>query len=488
MKADRQRRRRAAVAAAAVLAILATAAALISASSVGAPALSEAAIRDAIRGGWAGGVIGGAWGAPVEFRFNGRIVPRRRVPRWSAARANRYTFERRTGPDETYVEIPFLRALAGDVLAGWPEWARLLRRSRFPLFVENLRARQNLRAGIAPPGSGDPAHNPYASDIGFQIESDWAGLVAPGQPGVAIDLAWRAGHVIGYGDGVYGGVMVAAMHAAAFGAGGVGQIVEAGRRAVPRGSAYRSMIEDVLRWHRLRPRNWKWAWRRLERRWNAHRASVKRDPRYVHHEFNIDQKLNGGYILLGLLYGGGHFARTIRISMRAGQDADCNPSNAASILGTWLGYRGIPRRFTRGLAWKRPIVGTAFTLRRAVRTTVAVARAVTAAGGGSVDGSRWTLPETNALAPIAERWPQRGNRRPSLSAGASVTGLTASFDAGAADADGIRGFWWSFGDLSDGVGPDPVHTYRRPGTYRATVWVADARGRTRARVVRVTVR
>jgi len=483
--------RRPAPAAASILlaALLALAAAAIGgASQARAATLPAAEVRDKIQGGWVGGVVGAAWGYPVEFRFNGRIVPRRRVPRFSMRYTNDFTFhQRRGGPDDSYAEIPFLRALEADVHAGWPEWGANFRRTRFKLFAENNRARMNLRRGIAAPGSGDYTHNPFAYNIGWQVESDFAGLVAPAQPGAAVDISWRAGHVVGYGDGVYGGVMVAAMHAEAFRADSLDEVIEAGRNAVPAGTAYRRMIEDVLRWHERFPGNWKRTWRRLERRWNAHRLSAKRDPRHVRREFNIDSKLNGGYVLLGLLYGRGDFARTIRIAMRAGQDADSNPSTAANILGSWLGHDRIPRRFTRGLAYRRPFEGTGYTLRRAIDATVAVAREVTLVGGGSVSAGSWETPASPLVTPIGEQWPLKRTARPRIIATAAVSGLDVDFAAAAEDPDGIRDIRWSFGDLSSSAEAAPEHTYRAPGTYRATVWAVDGRGRTGFRVLTVTV-
>src|SRR4051794_7628017 len=188
--------------------------------------IGSAEVRDKVTGAWLEALIGGAWGRPTEFHYRGRIVPAGQVPRWSADHANRYAY--RGESDETYVEIPFLDAtLEAGTDAGWPQWGAALASSDFPLFFANRRARENLRAGIPPPLSGDPAHNPFADDIDFQIESDWIGLAAPAQPGAAIDLAWRLGHVTNYGDGVYGGVMIAAMHAAAFRAASIGEIVEA---------------------------------------------------------------------------------------------------------------------------------------------------------------------------------------------------------------------------------------------------------------------
>ena len=199
------------------------------------------------------------------------------------------------------------------------------------------------------------------------------------------------------------------MHAAAFRARSVRAIVEAGRDAVPAGTSYRAMIEDVLRWHRRHPRDWKATWRRLERRWNAHTLERQARPA-IDSEFNIDAKLNGAYILLGLLYGGGDFERSIRISMRAGQDTDCNPANAASIIGTWRGCSGLPKRFrARARATGDSFSFTDYTLRRRDRgRRFAVARELTLLRGGGVSAGTAGRPRADpVVAPAASssgRW------------------------------------------------------------------------------------
>ena len=48
--------------------------------------------------------------------------------------------------------------------------------------------------------------------------------------------------------------------------------------------------------------------------------------------FNIDAKLNGAYIAMGLLYGNRDLDQTMLISCRCGQDSDCNPSNSGGVL------------------------------------------------------------------------------------------------------------------------------------------------------------
>jgi len=49
--------------------------------------------------------------------------------------------------------------------------------------------------------------------------------------------------------------------------------------------------------------------------------------------------------VMGLLYGDGDPDKTIEISTRCGQDSDCNPSSAAGILFTTIGFKNLPDRF-----------------------------------------------------------------------------------------------------------------------------------------------
>ena len=365
--------------------------------------------------------------------------------------------------DETYVEIPLIDALRRYGLqAEWAQLGQPFAESRFLLFGANDVARANLRAGILPPDSGAPAHNPYSDEIDFEIESDFIGLAAPAQPAAAVELAWRMGHIMNYGDGVYGGVMVSAMHAAAFRAKNVDEIVAAGQAAVPEGTAYRQMIDDVISWHRLHPGNWRTAWRLLTQKWGLpdHRPNRGEQP-----GFNISATLNGGHMLLGLLYGGGNFERTIRIAIQAGQDTDCNASNAASVLGTWLGRKRIPKRF-QGVAMNRRIAGTTYTLAKAISVNRKLAAQVTELRGGTAGGRQWQIPP-DALQPPAFEQLVPGDVPPVIaSTSVEPNGRTVRFqvDAGA----GIRDTWWSFGDLSGAHGQDVSHTYLQPGFIGST--------------------
>jgi hypothetical protein len=148
-----------------------------------------------------------------------------------------------------------------------------------------------------------------------------------------------------HGDGILGGMFVSAMYAEAFFESDPVKLVEAGLAALPAESDYAKLIADVLRWYRERPQDWKWNWQQIQDKWDRDEPC----PAGALRPFNIDAKLNGAYITLGMLYGGGDMAKTLDISTRAGQDSDCNPASAAGILGVVMGYNAIPAEWKNGI-------------------------------------------------------------------------------------------------------------------------------------------
>jgi hypothetical protein len=169
--------------------------------------------------------------------------------------------------------------------------------------------------------------------------------MAPGLPQASNEICHRAGRVMNYGDGIYGGMFVSGMYAAAFFEKDPRKVVEAGLACMPPQSPYAKTISDVLAWSKQYPDDWKKVWHLIEEKWNKREPC----PEGALRPFNIDAKLNGAYIALGLLYGNADFTRTMEIATRAGQDSDCNPSNACGILGTMIGYKGIPEQWKSGI-------------------------------------------------------------------------------------------------------------------------------------------
>jgi ADP-ribosylglycohydrolase len=79
-------------------------------------------------------------------------------------------------------------------------------------------AYMRLKHGIQAPESGSMALNGkvVAEQIGAQIFIDGWAMVAPGDPQLAADLAYRAGSVSHDGEAIYGAQVLAAMEAQAF--------------------------------------------------------------------------------------------------------------------------------------------------------------------------------------------------------------------------------------------------------------------------------
>jgi hypothetical protein len=112
----------------------------------------------------------------------------------------------------------------------------------------------------------------------------------------------------------------------------------------------------VIKWHDENPNDWLKTWHLLQAKW----GEVDHCPDGYKQPFNIDAKLNGGYVVIGLLYGNGDWYKTMNYATRCGQDADCNPANAAGILGTLIGARAIPAEYREPLHntyWNKSLAG-----------------------------------------------------------------------------------------------------------------------------------
>lgn len=295
--------------------------------------------RNKMIAGWLGQMVGVTWGFPVEFKYLGQIIPENDVPQWKPEMINQ-AFEQ----DDLYVEMTFLRTLqqygfdVSNRQAG-TDFANTL----YPLWHANEAGRINLRQGIAPPDSGHPKYNRHADDIDFQIEADFAGLISPALGNHAVMLGNNFGRIMNYGDGLYGGQFVAAMYSIAFTETEPESIVIRALDYIPADSQYAQTIRDVLKWYREYPTDWTKTWKKINEKY--HLDSNYRKFSCDKGQFNIDAKINGAYIVVGLLYGEKDIEKTIRISMRCGQDADCNPSNAAGILFTTKGLTGLPDEY-----------------------------------------------------------------------------------------------------------------------------------------------
>jgi hypothetical protein len=314
--------------------------------------LTKEMLRDKIRGGWAGQTIGVTFGGPTEFRYRGTMIDDHTPIAWNDG-VLKESFTNAIGLyDDIYVDLTFVNVIERHGIDAPAErFADAFAQAGYQLWHANQMARYNLLKGMKPPESGNWRNNPDADDIDFQIESDFIGLMSPGLPGAASELADRVGHIMNSGDGWYGGVYISTMYSLAFTSSDVNYVVTEGLKAIPVGTRFHDTISAVIDLHKQYPDDWKRAWFEIQRKWAEDVGCADG----VFAAFNIDARLNAAYVVLGLLYGQGDMTRTISIATRAGQDSDCNPSSAAGILGAILGYSKIPAFWKQGLADVEPL-------------------------------------------------------------------------------------------------------------------------------------
>ncbi|MBE6543933.1 MAG: hypothetical protein E7675_05990 [Ruminococcaceae bacterium] len=360
--------------------------------------ITEEDLYDKIIGGWIGQMVGVAWAASTEFQYAGKIMPASRMDQWKPDMINNAF-----GQDDLYVEIPFIDAMKENGFDCDPKYmAEKFRDSKFALWHANYMGRENLLNGIEFPESGSYMNNYHADDIDWQIEADFLGMMYPGMPNEAAKRAFEIGHIMNYGDGVYGGVFVTAMHSAAYTAESIDEIIEAGISVIPKGTQFRMLLEDVMASYEAGD-TWQQNWQKLENKW----AKTDLCPE-LPGVSNIDAKLNSGYILIGMLYGEGDFEKTILISTQCGQDSDCNPSSAASVLGNFYGAKGIKEIYKSGLkADSTKFSYTNYTFNDVADLNMSLAKDVIKAYGGKDNGDgTWTVMKDTYYAPVKfEQWP-----------------------------------------------------------------------------------
>ena len=353
--------------------------------------LTSEQLQNKIKGGWAGQTIGVVYGAPVEFKYQGSIIPDYQPIPWREGYV-KYWWDKKPGLfDDIYTDLNFVNVfekygldVSMDTIAN--HWAS----TEYHLAHANQASRYNILNGIIPPQSGYWKNNPHADDIDFQIEADFIGLMAPGMVNSATEIANRVGHIMNSGDGWYGGVFVSALYSLAFTTNNVEEIVEQSLKTIPEGTKFHDCIADVVKFHKQYPDDWQSCWFEIQKRWNNDVGC----PKGCFLSFNIDAKINSAYVAIGLLYGKGDFTKSIDIATRCGQDADCNPATVGGVLGVMLGYDRIPA------FWLKPLQeietlnfeGTPMSLNRAYELSFKHATKTIQLAGGKFTDDKFSIP------------------------------------------------------------------------------------------------
>ena len=342
--------------------------------------ISESIYEDKMKAAWIGQMVGVGWAAVTEFKWIGDIIPEDKIPEWDNNMVNQFD------QDDLYVEMNFMASLEKHGIDVPVRRAGInFANSTFGLAAANDRARENLRAGIAPPASGHPQFNINCEDIDYQIESDYSGIVAPGMPQVPVNLGEKFGSLMNYGDGIYAGQFIGGMYAAAYFENDIRAIINKGLECIPDSSLYALCVHDVISWYEQDSVNWQGTWKKIVDKYYKtleyqpyHRATPKAWA-------GIDAKLNGAFAVLGLLYGHGDIDSTFYISARCGFDSDCNPSSALGVLFTAKGLSNIPEKYYSALNEKRRFSDSDYTFPELVSVSKKLTEEFIKEQGGKIE-------------------------------------------------------------------------------------------------------
>lgn len=343
--------------------------------------ITQEDLKDKLAGGWAGKMIGVACGHKMEFKSVGTMFYGE-IP-WTSKMVEESLLE-----DDIYGQLNFMMIMekyGQNVSAN--KLSEGFANAKFPLCHANLQARKNFTDGIMPPLSGTPLYNMHADDIDFQIESDFIGFINPGMPCSSAKICNKVGRIMAYGDGLYGGIFLSTMHTLAYFENDLERIVSEALKAIPAKSSYALCIKDVINGYKKYPNDWQRTWQYIYDKWG------RTDICIPYHDFNIDAKLNGAFVIIGLLYGHGDFERTMQITIRCGQDTDCNSSNVAAVLGITKGYSNIPDKFKSNISTiaDKPFLHTDYSYKKAVTQSLTFINENVLANGGHINGDIYKI-------------------------------------------------------------------------------------------------
>jgi hypothetical protein len=297
----------------------------------GASAASEEISRDQLRnriyGGWVGMLIGGLEGLPHEFKYIN--APRAMLPEFeflpNGARSD-------DDNDFEWTHIWFMDR-EGTIKLPYPRIVEIWKANMNKgIYVANRQARELMDRGVIPPDTGSTARNPHAGyNLSGQFCVESYGLVAPGMPQTAADLGLHYARIAVSEEPLQATQFwTSLIGLLAFHKGTMDEALGRALKAADAKSAMAGVVADGRRLFKQHPGDWKTARQVLHEKWlgqlgwNGNSTPV-----------------NGGMVVLALLYGQDDFYRTLQYAMALGEDADCNAATAGAVLGCRLGFKHI---------------------------------------------------------------------------------------------------------------------------------------------------
>lgn len=193
-------------------------------------------------------------------------------------------------------------------------WANMCQSTEHTAYIR-------LKQGYRSPESGSMKLNgkEVSEQIGAQIFIDAFGMVAPGDPALAAELAGKAARVSHDGEAVYAAQVVAAMVSIAFVEKDINKALDRAIGFIPQDSLIAQVHRDVRNWAKKYPD------------WNDTFEKIAEHYGYEKFGGGCHVIPNHAVMVMAWAYGGNDFYKTMSIVCSAGWDTDCNAANAGTV-------------------------------------------------------------------------------------------------------------------------------------------------------------
>jgi ADP-ribosylglycohydrolase len=322
---------------------------------------------DRVKGCWLGKSIGGTLGGPHECKLHVldldfyRPVPKEPAPN-----------------DDLDLQIVWLDMLEkrgvpprlADLARWWLDCC-----TSYP-WNEYGFCTRNLNRGLRPPVSGC-FENYYVDEMGSPIRSEIWACLAPGNPELAAEMAWKDSMLDhAGGEGMHGEMFWAAVQAAAFVESDKMKLIDIGLAMIPLHSQISRAVRDAV-WALSVDRPWANAREQIRCgfQFGDGTPAMNGGPRPCH------AAVNHGFTILGWLYGK-DFGDRLCKAVNCGYDTDCTGATLGATLGILGGARGIPKRWIKPVGQKivlhkfTDVPGAPKTIDELTRRTARLARQI----------------------------------------------------------------------------------------------------------------
>lgn len=198
-----------------------------------------------------------------------------------------------------------------------------------PYWAEYGISKANMEKGLPPHVSGEYG-NMWKHSNGAWIRTEIWATLAPASPDIAARYAIEDAKVDhGTGEGTVAAAFVAALESAAFVVSDVRRLIDIALTKIPEESRVAKTVRLVVKC------------------FDGGVSAAETRERILTENADIGDgwfqaPSNVAFVVLGLLYGGGDFKKSMLAAINCGDDTDCTGATIGSIMGILGGSKGIP--------------------------------------------------------------------------------------------------------------------------------------------------